>query len=897
MKLLRDAECLCFVSCLILGAFGNRAFGEALAWKKSESFRSAPLSVPTNGRTGFTALTAAQTGIVFTNTLPLPRILANQNLLNGSGVGLGDYDGDGLCDIYLCNLNGTNALYKNLGNWKFKDVTAEAGVTCYGQTCTGAVFADINGDGFLDLLVTSMGGPNACFLNQGNGKFINITQQAGITSKLGGTSMALADIDGNGTLDLYIANYGATSIIRSGGMLNVSYVNGQPVVRGRYGQRIKVIDGTMFELGEPDALYLNDGKGNFKPVSWTDGTFLDENGKPLTEAPWDQGLSVIFHDINGDRAPDIYVCNDAFTRDRFWINDGKGHFKALDHLACRTTSHFSMGVDFGDLNRDGYDDFFVVDMLSRHHDYVVTQKGSMPPQRSVPGDLASQLQMRRNTLYQNRGDTTFAEIAYFAGVAGSEWSWCGPFIDVDLDGWEDILVCNGFAYNADDMDTKAKVQAMGQLSVEQSRRTLTMYPPLNTPNLAFRNNHNMTFTENGKAWGFNSTEISNGMALGDLDNDGDLDLVVSCLNSSTLIYRNDTDAPRIGVRLKGKAPNTQGVGARIKVSGGPVTQTQEVMVGGRYVSGDDPMRVFACGSPTNNMLIEVTWRNGSVSDVKNVMPNSVYEIDEMASTQDERKSLQPPAPLFRDVSELLHHKHSEAAFDDFQLQPSLPNRLSQMGPGVSWCDVDGDGMEDIIIGTGKGEEPVVLRNSKNGAFERIKPFTFGKEETGTVLGYKNPAGEFGLLVGINNFEGHSGKDILSFALNNKSPSAAAPEIFAGNDTVGPMAITELDRKLTLFVGGGFVPGRYPEPAASYIYRLENGKWMKDESLSKAIVSAGLVRGAIWTDLNQDGVAELVLACEWASIRVFQFSDATLAGQNRAMGPEPIYRALAKRDRC
>ena len=178
MKLLRDAECLCFVSCLILGAFGNRAFAEALAWKKAESFRSASLSVPTNGRTGFTALTAAQTGIVFTNTLPLPRILANQNLLNGSGVGLGDYDGDGLCDIYLCNLNGTNALYKSLGNWKFKDVTAEAGVTCYGQSCTGAVFADINGDGFLDLLVTSMGGPNACFLNQGNGKFINITQQA-----------------------------------------------------------------------------------------------------------------------------------------------------------------------------------------------------------------------------------------------------------------------------------------------------------------------------------------------------------------------------------------------------------------------------------------------------------------------------------------------------------------------------------------------------------------------------------------------------------------------------------------------------------------------------------------------------------------------------------------------
>src|SRR5690349_15221837 len=246
-----------------------------LNWQKAEGFRMATLSVPASGRTGFSLLTPETTGIHFTNTLPEPRAIANVNLMNGSGVALGDFDGDGLCDIYLCNLDGTNALYKNLGNWRFKDVTAEAGVACLGQTSTGAVFADIDGDGDLDLLVTSMGGPNACFLNDGHGHFSNMTAAAGLVSKMGSTSMALADIDGNGTLDLYVANYGAFSILRSGGAFAVSYVDGRPVAQGRYAQRIKIIDGTMYELGEPDVLYLNDGKGKFTAVSWTDGTFLD----------------------------------------------------------------------------------------------------------------------------------------------------------------------------------------------------------------------------------------------------------------------------------------------------------------------------------------------------------------------------------------------------------------------------------------------------------------------------------------------------------------------------------------------------------------------------------------------------------------------------------------------
>src|SRR6185436_20110988 len=266
---------------VILGGLSCQA--DALQWESRDGYRQAKLSPLASEKTGFALLAGSMTGVAFTNNLSEERIMANANLLNGSGVALGDYDGDGLCDIYLCDLNGTNALFRNLGNWKFVNVTDSAGVACPGQVSTGAVFADLNGDGRLDLLVTSMGGPNACFLNEGRGHFTNVTAAAGLTSRLGSTSMALTDIDGNGTLDLYVANYGVTSLLRSGGALSYGMVDGKPVVTGRHAKRIKIIDGIMYELGEPDSLYLNDGHGQFRPQSWTDGTFRDAEGKALVE--------------------------------------------------------------------------------------------------------------------------------------------------------------------------------------------------------------------------------------------------------------------------------------------------------------------------------------------------------------------------------------------------------------------------------------------------------------------------------------------------------------------------------------------------------------------------------------------------------------------------------------
>ncbi len=352
---------------LALAQDGAVAGAAGLQWTQHDGWREAPLNVPTGGKSGFTVIRPGQSGILFTNQLSYARSEANQNLMNGCGVAAGDFDGDGECDLYFASCEGPNALFRNLGGFRFANVTADAGVEATNQSTKGVVFADVNGDGRLDLFAASLGGPNALFLNLGGGRFTNVTAAAGLLAKAGAHSAAFADVDGDGDLDLYVANYGELSILRSGGSFSVRNVNGKDTVTGRWARRLRIIDGALVELGEPDALYLNDGKGHFTAVPWTAGAFLNEQGQPLKVEPMDMGLSVMFRDINGDGAPDIYVCNDFQTPDRIWINDGKGRFRALPDLALRVTPHFSMGVDFADIDRDGHDDFFVGDMLRPRH--------------------------------------------------------------------------------------------------------------------------------------------------------------------------------------------------------------------------------------------------------------------------------------------------------------------------------------------------------------------------------------------------------------------------------------------------------------------------------------------------------------------------------------------------
>jgi hypothetical protein len=889
----------------------NCASDNTIQWNDGEGHRWAKLSVPHSGQAGFKQLSESDLGITFSNNVTKDQIFDNRILLNGSGVATGDVDGDGLADLYFCRLNGPNVLYKNLGHWKFEDITDSAGVACPGQFSTGAALADLDGDADLDLLVTSVEGPNACFINDGKGKFIETTDTAGIPSQTGATTMALADIDGDGDLDLYVANYkkkSAKDIWEPGELLIdfvVERIGDSRRIAPKYQEHfvLDIRDNwfLFFETGEPDMLFLNDGNGRFEKVSFTDGRFLNEDGRPESELK-DWGLTVRFQDMDDDGDPDIYVCNDFESPDRIWINDGLGHFRAMAKLALRTTSNSSMAIDFSDIDRDGDQDFLVLDMLSRHHRKRMTQKNTEVMLPHPIGEIDNRPQYMRNTLFLNRGDDTYSEIGQFSGIQASGWSWSPLFVDVDLDGYEDVIVATGHYYDAQDQDammrasSRIRMSAMAATISEQSSikpapndrlNTIFMFPRLELPNVAFHNRGDLTFEEVGKKWGFEAVDITQAMALGDLDNDGDLDVVMNRLDTPAAIYRNESAAPRIAVRLRGLPPNTQGIGAKIRVLGGPVPQSKEVISGGTYLSSSDPLSVFATAG-AKELTIEVKWRNGGVSIVNGVRPNSIYEIYESKANSTaplEADSDSDPQPLFEDVSHLIKHKHHEDPFDDFRRQPLLPNRLSQLGPGVAWHDLDADGDEDLVIASGNGERLAAFRNDEQAGFRQITDPLLAKRtqyDQTTVLGWTKDDGSSSLLVGHSNFE--NPKPGNSFVLRydfKQGRANAGKEIVGEKSSSGPMTMADYDGDgdLDLFVGDRSIPARYPEPASARLYRNQDGNFELDSLNTEQFQTLGLVSGAVFSDLDADGDADLILAVEWGPVLVFRneggrFRDAT-----------------------
>jgi enediyne biosynthesis protein E4 len=804
-------------------------------------------------------------------------------------VALGDVDGDGWCDVYLCGLDNPNALYRNLGGWKFEDITQAAGVACADQASTGAAFADTDGDGDLDLLVNSVGRGVRLFLNDGKGTFREGTEAAGPGGGAGGTSLALADVDGDGFLDLYAVNY-RTRTLRDEpdtrfrvSTLNNEFkllaVDGRSVTNADLAGRFTVDRMTgVLENGEPDVLYRNDRGARFVPLSWTDGTFEDESGKPIG-VPYDWGLSAMFHDLNGDGQPDLYVCNDFHNEDRVWINDGSGRFRAIEPLALRHTSLFSMGVDFADIDGDGHLDIFVADMLSRSHARRQVQVADRKMLPAPPGMLSDRPQHSRNMLFWNRGDGTYAEIAQLSGLEAADWCWCPAFLDVDLDGYEDLLMVTGHERDAQNIDLSRQIEntikqrPMSRPAQMQLRR---IFPVYDTPNFAFRNRGDLTFEEVGESWGFDSTRVSQGIALADLDHDGDLDVVINCLNAPPVFHRNDTISPRLAVRLRGLSPNVYGVGAKIRVSGGAVpVQSREVTCGGRYLSGDDPVRTFAAGSETNVLRVEVTWRSGKVSVVPDVKANRIYEIDERAAAAPAPSRPRPgPAQWFEDVSSALAaHRHVEDNFDDFGLQPLLPRRFSQCGPGLAAYDYDGDGWEDLVVGAGRGGQLALFRNDTQGGFVAVKDAPFqavATRDQSAILGWQATPANRLLLAGSANYQ-----DGLTngSAVRIYNPGAKKMEdtIPGQRSSTGPMVLADFEGRgqLDLFIGGQIIPGRYPEPASSLLLTNDSGTLRPDASGSKALADLGLVNGAVATDLDGDGRPELVLACEWGPIRVFR----------------------------
>lgn len=898
-------------SALVVFALAAWACGPRVdtSWHQEQGYRWRNLAVPRRGGPGFTQLKPSRTHITFANTVSDSLLVENRILAQGGGVCFGDVDGDGRVDVFLARTQGANALYRNLGDWRFEDVAARAGVAAPDRYSSGCAFADVDGDGDVDLILAALGGPNALFLNDGKGHFSEVRLGSGPDSSAGSTTIAVADVDGDGWLDLYITNYKAYTTLdrispqeRAFDQIAREIAPGKFEVRPPYRKEYKLVNRedlggiNLVQRADPDFFYRNDGHGRFvrEPIAHNP-RFLDQEGRPLSEEQEDFGLAAMFADLDGDGAPELYVVNDFEDPDRFWHNDGRGHFRLVPWQAVRATSNSGMALDVGDVNRDGWPDLFEVDMLSQDTRRLKTQIPTHTALPKRPGLGEIPLQMQRNTLQLNRGDGTFAEIARLAGVGASGWSWSTVFLDVDLDGWEDILIGTGHLWDQMDGDTQYRLR--NRLHEIDWRKMLFEFPPLPLPNVAFRNRGDLTFEDVSRAWHFDlGPDYSHGMALADLDGDGDLDVVINRLGQPAAVLRNDATAPRIAVRLRGAPPNTAGIGSRVRVLGGAVpVQQREVVAGGLYLSSSEPLLSFATGQ-ADTVAIEVDWRDGRRTVVHGARPNRLYEIDEAAAAAPSsaappeakvpsppgrapdhpvrRGELAPASPLFQDVSEQLGgHRHVEPYFDDYTRQLLLPNAFSQLGPGLAWDDLDGDGREDLIVGTGRTGRLAWFRNEGR----RLRPAAArtppAPGDLTTILGWPDGRGRTMILAGVSSYEMGSIKEALaSPSVIVYSPASGdATALVAGDSaSVGPLAAADYDGdgRLDLFVGGRIVPGAYPLSPSSRLFRNQGGRLVPDAANNPLFAGIGMVSAASFADLNGDGWPDLVLAIEWGQIRVF-----------------------------
>ena len=838
------------------------------------------LTFSQGGKDGFTLLHPRETGVRFANRLNDRDAAMNQIRLNGSGVALGDVDGDGLTDIYLCRLSGSNALYKNLGGWNFQYVTKDSPVLCSDQHSTGATLVDLDGDDDLDLLVNGIGTGTRMFENDGAGGFVEILE-SGFLETGGPTTTAVADVDGDGDLDVYVTRY-RTSTIRTTGFA-ILRVGEKRMIRPQDKDHLEITpEGRVLEHGESDTLYLNDGQARFTAVPWTEGRFLDSKGKPLLKAPYDWGLAAMFRDIDQDGDPDLYVCNDFHSEDQIWINSGEGIFRQISDYSLRHTSTFSMAVDFADVNRDGWDDFFVADMLSRRHERRMMQLAAMDPYRSRVGVYSDRPQFDRNTLQLNRGDGSYAEIADYAGLRESEWTWSASFLDVDLDGYEDLLCCTGHMFDTQDMDAERKIREKGPWPRHLIPTKLLMFPKMKQPKIAFRNGGDLSFEEVGSQWGFDQAGVAHGMALGDLDNDGDLDVVVNNLNAAVGLYRNNTSKPRVLIRLKGKEKNRAGIGARITLKSDGFSQSQEVVSGGRYLSSDDACRMFASLGDAVTTSIEVKWPDGEVSSVRDVQPNTLYEIVATGSQAEPFEDVKFERPWYEEISDRLSHVHRDVPFSDFDREALLPRKYSQMGPGVGWFDVDGDGWDDLLIGGGRGGNlSVFLCQSGRFTLSEIwsQKGSNRRDQTGLV-GMATDDGLRQILIGTSNLEDRSPQGV-SVVLKRETSELG---IGKGKHS-GPLALSDVDGDgdLDLFIGAHSRAGLFPTSDSSELWLGDKGEFTLNSLNTSQLSGLRLVRGAVFADLCGDSGQDLIVVSDWGGISLFVNESGRLVDRSNEFG--------------
>ena len=827
------------------------------------------LSCEQNKPTLFTDLPTTKTGIKFKNIIRDSEefnVLNYAYLYNGGGVAIGDINNDELPDIYFTGNLVASRLYLNKGNLRFKDISRDAGVTAEGLWNTGTTMADVNGDGYLDIYVCRSAAKisdrrkNLLFINNKDLTFTESAKEYGLDDPSYSTHAAFFDYDCDGDLDAFILNHSLDQY--AGFSDNLEQLKKQPDDRFS------------------DKLFRNDNN-TFIDVSETAGLINNVLGFGL-------GLTIV--DVNADNFPDIYVSNDYNEEDYLYINQQNGTFKESIKEAMGHVSLSSMGNESGDFNNDLKPDIISLDMLPEdHYDY----KMSIGPENY---DKYNQLiaqgfhyQTLRNMLQLNNGNGTFSEIGQIAGIPATYWSWAPLLADYDNDGLKDLFISNGYGKNYLDMDVISFVVDEKLMAQRKNRQIVSLdllskIPDLMSCNYAYQNNGNLTFSNVSTEWGFEGNTLSNGTAYGDLDNDGDLDLVINNINEYAQVFRNNSESYTsnnfIKIQLKGLLGNTNGIGSKVIVKTGGLSQYQELMPSRGFQSSMNPELIFGLGKYTTIDSLIVVWPDSSVQVLSEIVSNQLLILNQYDAIETQvNEPIKDPAFTKIDTNPGIDFAHHEDDFVDFKVDKLIHRGLLRSGPGIAKGDANNDGLEDVYFGGAKNQSGILFLQKPDGSFMVKTNAVFENdrqyEDTDAVFFDADNDGDSDLFVTSGGYN-LKNKDLLQDRLYINTgkgffthPEDNLPNMHSSNSCVAPADIDN-DGDLDLFVGGQIIPGSYPIAPRSYMLKNNGmGKFTDITSeICEDLLNPGLVSDALFTDLDQDYNPDLVLVGEWMKITVF-----------------------------
>jgi len=815
----------------------------------------------------FKLLSTKETNIKFSNDINETEslnVLSYEYFYNGGGVAVGDINNDGLPDIFFTSNMGSNRLYLNQGHMKFKDITKEASPGMEGRSGawkTGVTMADVNGDGLLDIYVCYSGKTdndtrrNQLFINQGNNKFKEEAKEYGLDDPGYSTQAVFFDYDNDGDLDMFLLNH------------NVKKIDNMELARYR--------DQTD-ELAS-NKLFRNDG-GHFTDVSKKAG---------IVQNPLTFGLGVAIADLNKDGWPDIYVTNDYSEPDYLYINNHDGTFTEKSKQMFRHLSHFSMGVDIADFNNDGLPDVMTLDMLPEdNHRQKLLQLEENYESFALMQSQGLYKQYMRNMLQLNNGDGTFSEIGQLAGVSNTDWSWCPLIADFDNDGYKDIFISNGYLR---DYTNKDFLRYWGDYKIKKAMAAepfllmdlIKAMPSTKVPNYIFRNNHDLTFANKQKEWGLDEATISSGAVYVDLDNDGDLDLVVNNINQPASIYQNmsreNNNTNYLAIKLKGTAKNTNAIGAKVYLYTFGNMQYQEVNPNKGYLSCVSTTLNFGLGDNKDVDSIRVIWPDQTTKSIASIEANQLLNIDYPGASKPYVATVLSVKPVFKHTDPVIDFKPEEITLNDFKRQLLMLFMYSKAAPVIARADVNHDGLEDLFISGNQDSPGKIYLQQPGGKYIIMKLFRESNDNIGTtsaaVFFDANGDGQPDLYIakgGYSLYEPNTPDLQDELYLNNGQgnfvlSSNVLPTLNANSKSVVRPCDFDGDGDIDLFVGGRVIPGQYPVTPESYL--LVNDGKAKFTKANIPFSKIGMVTDAQWIDLNKDGRKDLVICGEFMPITV------------------------------